>query len=195
VIEHPIYDARRPLIVVLDDFFMSPSDVRDEALATKKTRSGRHKGERSEALDIAPNIAGVLASNLRLKGVRGYACYQLCVGGESLVFHSDQQQWAAVAYLTPGAPYEGGTSFFASTHRAHQHVRSSRHLTYEGQEREVYGNKLLDRTAWREVDRIGNVFNRLAIWDARLIHAATEYFGSGPDDGRLFWMTFFDEAP
>ena len=50
----------------------------------------------------------------------------------------------------------------------------------------------LDGTKWEEIDRIGNKYNRLAIWDAKLIHAASQYFGKNLNDSRLFHMFFFD---
>ena len=39
------------------------------------------------------------------------------------------------------------------------------------------------------------MFNRLVIWDAHLIHSATDYFGHSPETGRLFQMFFFDSEP
>ncbi len=182
-----------PAVMVFDDFLGNPHEIRGEALATKKMRSGRHKGERSVEFPIPPTVASFLEETLRLRGgVRGYSCFQLCLAGDQLVYHSDAQRWAAVIFLTPDAPPETGSSFFAS--RALPHTRSSAHIVNGAHERLVYGNKLLDRTAWIEVDRVGNVFNRLVIWDARLIHSASEYFGSAADDGRLFMMAFFDEG-
>ena len=62
-------------------------------------------------------------------------------------------------------------------------------------EREYIGNEhddFLDGTKWEEIDRIGNKYNRLAIWDAKLIHAASQYFGKNLNDSRLFHMFFFD---
>jgi transcription antitermination factor NusA-like protein len=59
-------------------------------------------------------------------------------------------------------------------------------------ERRTYGGKLLDRNAWELVDTVGNVFNRLVIFDSKLIHAASEYFGSNIHDSRLFHLFFFD---
>ena len=50
----------------------------------------------------------------------------------------------------------------------------------------------LDPSKWEEIDRIGNKYNRFAMWDASLIHAATSYFGKSKESGRLFHMFFFD---
>lgn len=57
-----------------------------------------------------------------------------------------------------------------------------------------YEGKLLDPTAWEPVDVIGNRYNRLVIWDARLVHSASCYFGSTKDNGRLFQMFFFNAS-
>ena len=56
----------------------------------------------------------------------------------------------------------------------------------------IFGGNLLDKTAWELVDVIGNVYNRLAIWDSHLLHAASCYFGTELKNSRLFHMYFFD---
>ena len=42
------------------------------------------------------------------------------------------------------------------------------------------------------VDKVGNVFNRLVLFDAKCIHAATEYYGTNISDSRFFQLFFFD---
>jgi hypothetical protein len=42
------------------------------------------------------------------------------------------------------------------------------------------------------VDKIGNVYNRLVIFDAKLIRSASCYFGNNDNNCRLFQMFFFD---
>ena len=57
----------------------------------------------------------------------------------------------------------------------------------------ISGNvHFLDGTKWEEIDRIGNKFNRFAMWDAKTIHAASKYFGTSKETGRLFHMFFFN---
>ena len=41
----------------------------------------------------------------------------------------------------------------------------------------VWEKKHLDPTPWEKVDVVGNVYNRLVIWDAHAIHQASQYFG------------------
>jgi hypothetical protein len=50
----------------------------------------------------------------------------------------------------------------------------------------------LDSTEFDVVDRIGNVYNRLFLFDAQFIHSASEYFGNSKENGRLFQIFFFD---
>jgi hypothetical protein len=50
----------------------------------------------------------------------------------------------------------------------------------------------LDKTPYDTVDKFGNVFNRLVIFDAGCIHGASEYFGYDMETARLWHMFFFD---
>lgn len=187
-----------PSLLVLDDIYPDPDVIRMDALASPLVAHPElHKGRRSPSRDIFEAHIALFEKLLGMKFVSGYTCFQVCVAGDQLVYHSDQQSHAAVVFLTPNAPPESGTSFYRSKLTG---VRSAPTaamaekigVTPEQLERDTYGGKLLDRTAWTEVDRIGNVYNRMAIWDARLIHGASDYFGSTAQDGRLFEMFFFD---
>jgi hypothetical protein len=208
----------RPNIITIDNFLADPLGVRAEALkASFEYHPEAHKGARAPAHAISEEMSAFLADAVgaqRLRGKLGdeggpYCCFQICIAGDQLVYHSDHQAYAAVLYLTPDAPVQSGTSFFKSKATglhsapvmAYVHVRAGLGVELDADvaenalhalERNTYGGKLLDRTAWEEVDRIGNVFNRLTIWNARLIHAATDYFGTGLGDGRLFQMFFWD---
>jgi hypothetical protein len=50
----------------------------------------------------------------------------------------------------------------------------------------------VDKTPYEMVDTVGNIFNRLVIFDGGLIHAASEYFGWDIPSSRLFHMYFFN---
>ena len=123
--------------------------------------------------------------------------FQYCPADTPIVYHADVQSYAAVVYLTPNAPYEAGTSLFAS-----KKIKGYRRPAQEqdGLTKEeansindlIFGGNLLDKTAWELVDVIGNVYNRLAIWDSHLLHAASCYFGTELKNSRLFHMYFFD---
>jgi hypothetical protein len=48
-----------------------------------------------------------------------------------------------------------------------------------------------DLTKWELVDQVGNVFNRLVLFDANRYHMSMDYFGDSSSNGRLFQVFFF----
>lgn len=117
--------------------------------------------------------------------------FQICESSASLVYHCDEQQYAGMVYLTPNAPPECGTSCFR--HKETK-IRHNSEIDWENNQGvKVFNQKtFLDKTPYELVDKIGNVYNRLVIFDGGLIHSASEYFGWDFQSGRLFQMFFFD---
>ena len=64
-------------------------------------------------------------------------------------------------------------------------------------EAEARGSKKLldensqDYTKWELVDKVGNVFNRLVLFNSKQYHASMDYFGTNKENGRLFQVFFF----
>lgn len=101
------------------------------------------------------------------------------------VYHCDSQTWAAAWYGNIDAPYEAGTSFYAHKKTG---LRGG-----EPNINEAFGkNTWVDPTPYVRIDHAANIFNRLVIWDAKLIHAAPTYFGHDIDTARLTQVFFFD---
>ena len=48
-----------------------------------------------------------------------------------------------------------------------------------------------DLTKWTLVDRIGTVYNRMVIFNAKQYHCSLDYFGTNKENGRLFQVFFF----
>ena len=48
-----------------------------------------------------------------------------------------------------------------------------------------------DVSKWELVDKVGNVFNRLILFNANHFHCSMDYFGNNSNDGRLFQVFFF----
>jgi hypothetical protein len=176
----------------VDDFLPDPAAVRAIALAASYQSSDYHKGRRSAEryLDIVgkADVERLLSISIPDWGKQGMnGRFQFCTAEDALVYHSDGQQWAGALYLTPDAPPESGVSFFRSK------VTGLRRPPQDAEtEQRMYGGNLYDRTKWEEVDRVGNVYNRLVLWDAKLVHSASCYFGNNIGDSRLFMVLFFD---
>jgi hypothetical protein len=197
-----------PGMVVVDNFYTNPDEIRKIALTLDYKPSGGHKGKRTNSKLILDGTKEKLEKILGKEIIgwtetHGYCgVFQHCIPADPIVYHYDGQTHAAVVFLTPDAPITTGTSFFrhkeqAWLDRALEVGKNG--ITSESQkvasEQKYIGkvhDDFLDATKWEEIDRIGNKFNRLAIWDARRIHAASQYFGKNLDDSRLFHMFFFD---
>lgn len=177
--------------VVVDNFYENPDEVRKFALGCKFSyHPDYHKGKRTDELYRFPglkesfeSILGRKIKNWENHGTNG--CFQICVAGEQLVYHFDGQTYAGVLFLTPDAPPNCGTTFYRSKITKKMRVSDQEHPV-------VFQNGFLDSTMFDVVDVVGNVYNRVVLFDAKLIHAASCYFGTDENNGRLFQLFFFD---
>lgn len=183
-----------PSVIVVDDFYENPDDVRAMALSQNFAPDLRyHKGQRTDTKFIAPGTKQLFESLIGRKITRWTefeynGIFQYCTAEDALVYHSDVQSYAAAVYLTPNAPVECGTSFYRS--KKHPSVRKIR--TDDTNYSEVFEGGFYDKTKFDLIDTVGNVYNRLVLWDARLIHSASQYFGTSKDNSRMFHLFFFD---
>jgi hypothetical protein len=179
-----------PSFIVVDDFYKYPDNVREFALQQNfHAHPDYHKGKRTDMVFRFPNlksrfesILGCKIKNWREHGVN--CCFQSCIAGDQLVYHVDTQQYAGIIYLTPDAPPECGTTFYRSKTTKNMKINNDGNI--------VFRTGLLDETQFDVVDVVGNKYNRLVLFDAQTIHAASDYFGNSIDSGRLFQMFFFD---
>jgi hypothetical protein len=193
VFDYLFYDISKkhtPSFIVVDNFYKYPDKVREFALKQKFLEHPEyHKGRRTDLLYRFPNlkvrfenILGCTITNWREYGVN--CCFQSCIAGEQLVYHYDVQQYAGIIYLTPDAPPECGTTFYRS--------KVTKNSKLNNDFDKVFKTGLFDGTQFDVVDVVGNKYNRLVLFDAQMIHAASAYFGNDINNGRLFQMFFFD---
>jgi hypothetical protein len=73
-------------------------------------------------------------------------------------------------------------------------IRHSSEINWErGEGLKVFNqHTFLDGSPYERVDMVGNVFNRLVIFDGNLIHSGHDYFGWDIASSRLFQIFFFD---
>jgi hypothetical protein len=180
----------------VDNFYEDPLAVRQFALQQDYHHGGIGRGyigRRTFKQFLFPGlkerfeeIMGIKITKWEEHDMNGR--FQTAYAGEPLVYHCDDQLWAAAIYLTPDAPPESGTTLW-------RHKKNKmRHKTemHSGPGGYPFDKGFLDKTPFEPVDVIGNVFNRLVIWDAGSIHSASQYFGTKNEDSRLFQIFFFD---
>jgi len=186
-------------LIVCEDFYEDPHAVREYALSLDFEESDYHRGRRTPQQHIFPGIKEKFEQLLGKKIIRWNETYgmcgrfQYCTAEDAIVYHGDAQQWAAVIYLTPDAPYETGTSLLVHKKTGTRHCSDPR--IWDAWKDTAPTGLYLDGTPWDEIDKVGNVCNRLIIWDGHCPHAASKYFGFTKETARLFHIFFFDTDP
>jgi len=185
-------------LVVVDDFYYNPDEVREFAINNLDfNNSNYHKGKRSKKFILngtKEKLEEILGRKILNWDYEGYAngVFQYCTASDPIVYHVDTQQFAGVVFLTPDAPLEAGTATYKSkiTNKFRLDGDDSAYEeTFKGRSESM---NFYDATTYELVDRVANVYNRLVLWDAKTIHAATAYFGDNINNSRFFHLFFFD---
>lgn len=192
----------KPELIVVENFYSNPDLVRQFALnqeffEEKEFYKGKRTKESFVPEWIKPEFERLLGRKIdEFVGATGI--FQYCTAQDALVYHYDLQEYAAIVYLTPDAPPSTGTSLFKSKLtglRAAATLEDEKKygMTIEELDAKSFNNhNHYDKTNMELVDTIGNVYNRLIIFNARAIHAASEYFGDDKENSRLFHLFFFN---
>jgi hypothetical protein len=182
-------------MVVVENFYEDPDFIRDFALNLEYGLQSSHRGYSANSWTLdgtKERFEEILQTNILDWHDERYrnGMFQYITGKDPIVHHVDENNYAGIIYLTPDAPFESGTSFYES--------KSERRswFNHDPKDRQSYENAFNDnfynRHKFTEIDRIGNVYNRLVLWDSFKIHAATQHFGNDLYDSRLFHIFFFD---
>ena len=185
-----------PSVIVVDDFYNQPDAVREYALTREYVERGYHGavGHRTLQPKHFKGVREKLESILMKKTCKGKelggwdyqtnGVFQHCMAEDPFVIHADDQRWAAMVYLTPDAPVECGTTLYRHKETGQDKVESKKDWN-------VFGGNFYDPTPFEVVDVIGNKYNRMILFDAKHIHAASQYFGDSIENDRLFQLFFF----
>jgi hypothetical protein len=189
-------------IIVVDNFYNNPDEIRNFAINNLEYKeSGYHKGKRSTerfilkgTKEIFENILGKQIFNWNKESYAN-GIFQFCTKNDPIVYHTDSQNYAGIIFLSPDAPVSTGTATYKSKITGVSKIDDTNYSeelykkTFSG-----YGDNInfYDNSSYELVDKIGNVYNRLLLFDSKYIHAATEYYGNDINNSRFFQLFFFD---
>tara|TARA_Y100000356_G_C11212106_1_gene264020 strand:- start:216 stop:968 length:753 start_codon:yes stop_codon:yes gene_type:complete len=184
-------------VLVIDNFYNNPDAVREYAMTRDFVERGYHGavGHRTLTPKHFKGVKEKFESILGKKMAKGKelggweystnGVFQHCMAEDPFVIHADDQKWAAMIYLTPDAPVECGTTLY-------RHKKTGQDRVEKKSDWNVFKNNYYDPTPFEVVDVIGNKYNRMILFDARHIHAASQYFGDSIENDRLFQLYFFN---
>jgi hypothetical protein len=187
-----------PILFIVDNFYNNPMETREYILQQDFKIRGNYPGQRtvSHATEEIKNMiqrwilpfGGKITRFPMEKTDDNYnGAFQYTTSHNRSWFHVDSwNNWAGVLYLTPDAPVTSGTGLY----RYKDGTRLEQEQKLKGNRDEMNSNSQ-DVTKWDLVDQVGNIFNRLVIFNANHFHSSMDYFGLNKDDGRLTQVFFF----
>ena len=190
-------------LIVIDNFYANSIETREYILTQEFKVRGNYPGQRTHSfanqhlkdiiqeyvLPYGGKITDFPMPNETNKDNNNIynGSFQYTTSRDRSWVHIDGfNNWAGVLFMTPDAPLSGGTAFYKF---------------YDGtsckQDVEILDNKTetdkfsQDMTKWQIVDNVGNVFNRLVLFNSNRFHMSQDYFGDSKENGRLFQVFFF----
>lgn len=196
---------KRPMgsLIIVDNFYNNAPDVRKYILTQEFSVKGNYPGQRtiSYATEDLKNViqkyvepfAGKITQFPIPKSDNSDAAtiyngaFQYTLARDRSWIHSDKwNNWAGVLFLTPDAPLSAGTAFYKFSDGA-----MCQEDTDLLKNQELVDRFSQDLTKWELVDRAGNIFNRLILFNSHNYHMSMDYFGDTKENGRLFQVFFF----
>jgi hypothetical protein len=187
-----------PILLIIDNFYNNPMETREYILEQNFTIRGNYPGQRtvSHATEEIKNMiqrwvlpfGGKITRFPMEKTDNNYnGAFQYSTSRDRSWIHTDSwNNWAGVLYLTPNAPITSGTGLY----KYKDGTRLDQEQKLKGNETELSQHSQ-DVTKWELVDQVGNIFNRLVLFNANHFHSSMDYFGTNKRDGRLTQVFFF----
>ena len=179
--------------IVIDNFYDNPMEVRRFALQQEYKEDAYYPGRRSppfaceEHKERFQQILQPIAGKIKyfpFDTDNGKFQYSTSHDHSWVHYDNTGTNYAGIIYLTPDAPVESGTAFY-------QYKDGTMNANESNLINSDYSKYGKDMTKWRLVDKIGNVFNRLVLFDSSRYHTAVDYFGTDIHNSRLYQVFFF----
>ena len=179
-------------LMVIDNFYNNANEVRDYILTQDFNITGNYPGKRTKSYAtnalkdtiekyIEPFGGKIIDFPMLVDSYNG--AFQYTTSRERSWIHVDScNNWGGVLYLTPDPPPNSGTGFYKFKEGS---------MFQEPEKKSDTDKYSQDITKWELIDQVGNVFNRLVLFNSKRFHISMDYFGVEKHDSRLFQVFFF----
>jgi hypothetical protein len=189
-------------LIVVDNFYNNAQKTRDFILTQEFSVKGNFPGQRTISYanehlkNIIQSYVGPfggkitefpITSTLEKDKPIYNGSFQYTTARERSWVHTDSwNNWAGVLFLTPNAPISSGTAFYRFMNG--EYTEEDVKLLGTKEQSDRFSQ---DLTKWELVDTVGNVFNRLILFNSKRFHMSMDYFGDNKENSRLFQVFFF----
>ncbi len=177
-----------PKTVIVDNFFPNPNEIRDFALSQDFSVKGNYPGKRTKSFASNEHkeiFEKMLGRTITYWPKEYNGSFQITNSTQKSWIHRDLTDYSALIYLTPNAPLDGGTTIYS-------HKSTGLTYAFNKEDEDRLSIDSSNKDAWDIIDSIGNVYNRLVIFNGKRSHKSTSYFGTDNISGRLFMVFFFN---
>jgi hypothetical protein len=193
-------------LIICDNFYDDPNQIRYLALRQGLCNHGYHPGMRTlpcfnheahdkiTALMNKPIYPSGDCYAFQFNTATDVSWIHTDVVPNELITNPDFDFWAAVIYLSPEPILSCGTTLYKHKKYGYSGLKDiiNNEIRRKG---ETTINALSkdgsDLSKWTKATTIGNVYNRIVLYDASYYHASSNYFGNTKEDCRLLQIFFF----
>ena len=189
-------------LIVIDNFYNNAMDTRNYVLTQDFSVKGNYPGQRT--ISYANNhLKEIIQKYISPFGtIKEFpipnpdksdadkiynGSFQYTTSRDRSWIHTDSwNNWAGVLFMTPDAPLSAGTAFYKFRDGSMSSIDGK--ILDNQKDTDKWSQ---DFTKWELVDKVGNVFNRLVLFNSTRYHMSMDYFGDCKENGRLFQVFFF----
>ncbi|WP_262693341.1 DUF6445 family protein [Kordiimonas aquimaris] len=198
-------------LIIIDDFLKDPHALRDLALKQNYPEydklppfPGRNSEHRQVINGLDRKISEIVGEPLVPVEGTSYAKFRLALDGDKGTHsvHIDNVHWTSILFLTLPEHCQDGTHLFhhieTGTDRAPYH--RDEYSKYGGAttQQEVLDNSVNkdsnDPSKWGKIMTVPMRFNRMMLFRPQQWHDAGLSFGDCPENGRLVYLSFYNNA-
>lgn len=195
--------------LVVDDFLDNAAALRAHALtldypSLQGEFPGRNSLQRINIEGLTEAVSRIVGEQLEAAPPpQSHAKTRLTFGadeGRGKV-HIDQSHWSGILYLNRPEDCRGGTEFFRHRSTGLDRLPFSRDeldrfgfATHADAHRDLIERDGTDDAAWDLLMTVPMRFNRLLLLRPWLFHTAGPGFGDRPENARLVYLMFFNQA-
>lgn len=171
----------KPNVVIINDFYENPDSVREIGLLANPPINLTHLSDFTKK-----TFEQILNTELdTFNKYQDENTFKLTTSLDPILINTGNSEYMAIIFLSPNPPNNSGITLYRSKHTKNMTVSDTEKST-------VFKNGNQDITEFEPVDVIGNVYNRLVIFNSKYIHAISHNFGNNQNNGRLVQMFSFD---
>ena len=162
----PKYHNKCNLIVV-DDLFVNVDDVRSCIME----ETGCMRDLQEELKNVVRSYIPDKITYFSREMFEYYTCDTL-----SRITTYNDYDWCGIIFLSPDAPVDSSINFYKNKNTNDRYCLEKEHTNMK------------DMTKWELVDRVGNLYNRMVLFNCKRYHAHVNNFGGDKKNSKLFSM-------